>query len=131
MKDEKIRRYQWIKFDEWKETLRGTDTGQAIISSNSHEQLVQLFKRVTGLTCDRDELFYDAATLVVKTQNVSASKLQIKFKIGYNRAERILEQLQSAGIIAPVPEPYYKKREVLVKNLADFICQLHWPEILK
>jgi len=50
---------------------------------------------------DRDVLFLDAAKLIVLHQQGSASLLQRKLKLGYNRAGRIVDQLESAGIIGP------------------------------
>lgn len=50
---------------------------------------------------DRDALFEDAARIVVLHQQGSASLLQRKLKLGYNRAGRIVDQLEAAGIIGP------------------------------
>ncbi len=50
---------------------------------------------------DRDELFEEAARIVVQTQQGSASMLQRKLKLGFNRAGRIVDQLEAAGIIGP------------------------------
>jgi S-DNA-T family DNA segregation ATPase FtsK/SpoIIIE len=63
---------------------------------------------------ERDSLFEECARLVVDTQQGSASLLQRKLKIGYNRAGRIIDQLQSAGIIGPFEGS--KAREVLIKD---------------
>ena len=48
-----------------------------------------------------DELFEDAARLVVQTQQGSATLLQRKLKLGYNRAGRLIDQLEDAGILGP------------------------------
>lgn len=50
---------------------------------------------------DRDEKFEEAARLVVMTQQGSTSMLQRKLKLGYNRAGRIVDQLEAAGVIGP------------------------------
>ena len=50
---------------------------------------------------DRDELFEEAARIVVMTQQGSASMLQRKLKLGYNRAGRLIDQLEAAGIVGP------------------------------
>ena len=50
---------------------------------------------------ERDPLFEDAARLIVQSQQGSTSMLQRKFKIGYNRAGRIIDQLECAGIVGP------------------------------
>jgi DNA segregation ATPase FtsK/SpoIIIE, S-DNA-T family len=48
---------------------------------------------------DRDELFAEAARIVVETQQGSTSMIQRKLKIGYNRAGRLIDQLEIAGIV--------------------------------
>lgn len=50
---------------------------------------------------ERDDLFEEAARLVINTQNGSTSLLQRKLKIGYNRAGRIINELEVAGILGP------------------------------
>lgn len=64
---------------------------------------------------DRDSLFNEAARIVVNHQQGSASLLQRKLKLGYNRAGRIIDQLEAAGIIGPFEGS--KAREVLVKDI--------------
>jgi len=61
---------------------------------------------------DRDVLFEDAARIIVQHQQGSASLLQRKLKLGYNRAGRIVDQLEAAGIIGPFEGS--KARQVLV-----------------
>jgi S-DNA-T family DNA segregation ATPase FtsK/SpoIIIE len=63
---------------------------------------------------DRDELFEDAAMIIVQTQQGSTSLLQRKLKLGYNRAGRIIDQLEAAGIVGPFEGS--KAREVKVAN---------------
>ncbi len=63
---------------------------------------------------DRDELFEDAAHIIVQTQQGSTSLLQRKLKLGYNRAGRIIDQLEAAGIVGPFEGS--KAREVRVAN---------------
>lgn len=63
---------------------------------------------------DRDSLFEDAAGIIVTHQQGSASLLQRKLKIGYNRAGRIIDQLEAAGIIGPFKGS--KAREVLIPD---------------
>ncbi len=62
----------------------------------------------------RDELFEDAARIIVATQQGSTSLLQRKLKLGYNRAGRIIDQLEAAGIVGPFEGS--KAREVRVAN---------------
>ncbi len=63
---------------------------------------------------ERDELFEDAAHIIVQTQQGSTSLLQRKLKLGYNRAGRIIDQLEAAGIVGPFEGS--KAREVRVAN---------------
>ncbi|MDZ4784553.1 MAG: DNA translocase FtsK [bacterium] len=63
---------------------------------------------------DRDSMFEEAARIVVTHQQGSASLLQRKLKLGYNRAGRIVDQLEAAGIIGPFKGS--KAREVLIKD---------------
>lgn len=65
---------------------------------------------------DRDDLFNEAASLVVQHQQGSASLLQRRLKLGYNRAGRIIDQLEAAGIIGPFEGS--KARKVLVQDEA-------------
>jgi S-DNA-T family DNA segregation ATPase FtsK/SpoIIIE len=64
---------------------------------------------------DKDALFDDAARLLVQHQQGSASLLQRKMKIGYNRAGRIIDQMEEAGIIGPFEGS--KARQVLISDL--------------
>ena len=63
---------------------------------------------------ERDPLFEDAARIVVQTQQGSTSMIQRKLKLGYNRAGRIIDQLEAAGILGPFSGS--KAREVKVAN---------------
>jgi S-DNA-T family DNA segregation ATPase FtsK/SpoIIIE len=63
---------------------------------------------------DRDPLFGDAAHIIVQHQQGSASLLQRRLKLGYNRAGRIIDQLEAAKIIGPFEGS--KAREVLIKD---------------
>jgi len=63
---------------------------------------------------DRDKLFVEAAKLIVNAQQGSASLLQRKLKLGYNRAGRIIDQLEAAGIVGQFEGS--KARQVLVPD---------------
>ena len=64
---------------------------------------------------DRDTLFREAAEVIVTAQQGSASLLQRKLKLGYNRAGRIIDQMEAAGIVGPFEGS--KARQVLVPDL--------------
>ena len=66
---------------------------------------------------ERDSLFKEAAEVIVTAQQGSASLIQRKLKLGYNRAGRIIDQLESAGIVGRFEGS--KARSVLVKNLVE------------
>jgi S-DNA-T family DNA segregation ATPase FtsK/SpoIIIE len=75
---------------------------------------------------ERDELFEDAALIIVQTQQGSTSLLQRKLKLGYNRAGRIIDQLEAAGIVGPFEGS--KAREVRVASemaLEQFLKDLN------
>ena len=63
---------------------------------------------------ERDALFEDAAKLIVMHQQGSTSLIQRKLKLGYNRAGRLIDQLEAAGIVGPFEGS--KAREVLIKD---------------
>lgn len=63
---------------------------------------------------DRDALFEEAARLIVMHQQGSTSLIQRKLKLGYNRAGRLIDQLEAAGIVGPFEGS--KAREVLIKD---------------
>jgi S-DNA-T family DNA segregation ATPase FtsK/SpoIIIE len=63
---------------------------------------------------DRDPLFEDAARLIVSQQQGSTSLIQRKFSIGYNRAGRLMDQLEAAGIVGPFEGS--KARQVLIQD---------------
>ena len=71
---------------------------------------------VPGRRRERDELFREAARLVIRHQQGSASLLQRRLRIGYARAGRLIDELEEAGIIGPFDGS--KAREVLVDESA-------------
>jgi len=64
---------------------------------------------------DRDKLFKEAAEILVIAQQGSASLLQRKLKLGYNRAGRLIDQLEAAGIVGPFEGS--KARQVLITDI--------------
>lgn len=84
-------------------------------------QLPSVFekKKASGMTGsgDRDELFEEAARIIVRHQQGSVSLLQRRLKIGYSRAARIVDELEAAGIVGSFDGS--KAREVLVESEAE------------
>ncbi len=75
---------------------------------------------------DRDALFEDAARLIVLHQQGSTSLIQRKLKLGYNRAGRIIDQLEACGVVGPFEGS--KAREVLIPDdyaLEQFLNNLN------
>ena len=66
---------------------------------------------------ERDDLFEDCAKFVVTNQSGSTSMLQRRFNLGYNRAGRIMDQLEAAGIVGPARGS--KPRDVIFKSIMD------------
>jgi S-DNA-T family DNA segregation ATPase FtsK/SpoIIIE len=66
---------------------------------------------------DRDDLFEEAARLIVRHQQGSVSLLQRRLKVGYSRAARLVDELEAAGIVGPFDGS--KARNVLVESEAD------------
>jgi S-DNA-T family DNA segregation ATPase FtsK/SpoIIIE len=62
-------------------------------------------------------LFKEAAEVIVIAQQGSASLLQRKMKLGYNRAGRIIDQLEAAGIVGPFEGS--RARDVLISDMAS------------
>ena len=75
------------------------------------------FENKTFDAADRDPLFEDAARLIVQSQSGSTSLLQRRMKLGYNRAGRLMDQLEAAGIVGP--NQGSKVRDVMVKTDAE------------
>jgi len=81
---------------------------------------------------ERDPLFEEAARIIVQTQQGSTSLLQRKLKLGYNRAGRIIDQLEKAGIVGPFAGS--KQREVKVATefaLEQFLKDLDLEDNIK
>ncbi|SFT20122.1 DNA translocase FtsK [Mucilaginibacter polytrichastri] len=76
---------------------------------------------------DRDSMFEDAARLIVLHQQGSTSLIQRKLKLGYNRAGRIIDQLEAAGIVGPFEGS--KAREVLYPD--EYSLERHLEELSK
>ena len=70
---------------------------------------------------DLDSMFQDAAQLIIGSQHGSTSSIQRKLQLGYNRAGRIMDQMEQMGIVGPARGS--KPREVLFYSLEEFD---HW-----
>ncbi|ETP73956.1 DNA segregation ATPase, FtsK/SpoIIIE family [Lachnospiraceae bacterium JC7] len=70
-----------------------------------------------GAQSDMDELFHDAGQLIIESEKASIGMLQRKFRIGFNRAARIMDQLADANVVGP--EEGTKPRKILM-SLAEF-----------
>ena len=71
-----------------------------------------------SLTVERDPLFEEAATVVMSAGKASTSYLQRKMSLGYNRAAKIMDQLERAGIIGPAEG--VKPRSILIPTIEAF-----------
>ncbi len=76
---------------------------------------------------NRDSLFEDAARLIVQSQSGSTSLLQRRMKLGYNRAGRLMDQLEAAGVVGP--NQGSKVRDVLIKTDAELEQYLNQDRI--
>lgn len=78
-----------------------------------------------GMDGDQDDLFEQAVKTVCQYDRASASLLQRRLRIGYARAARILDELESAGIVGPGDGA--KPREVLVRNAEEYLSAGNTP----
>lgn len=96
--------------DEEDDVQSGEDTVQKPASPGTLTDISSAFNVPSG--DDRDELFEEAARFVIEKERGSIGMLQRNFKIGFNRAGRIMDQLADAGIVGP--DIGTKPRQVLV-----------------
>lgn len=68
-----------------------------------------------GTVTDRDPLFEEAARFIITSQTASTSSLQRRYSIGYNRAGKIMDQMEAAGIVGPAQGG--KPRQVLMDSI--------------
>jgi S-DNA-T family DNA segregation ATPase FtsK/SpoIIIE len=74
---------------------------------------------VSGIDGNMDEYFAQAVRLVCQYEKASASLLQRRLSIGYARAARLIDQLESAGVVGP--QEGSKPREVLIQSAEEFL----------
>ncbi len=94
---------------------------EAVESASSSSDYTSIDSSDGGLNNDRDEYFADAARLLIEKDKGSIGMLQRNFKIGFNRAARIIDQLEEFGVVGP--EVGTKPRKILV-NLEEFESML-------
>lgn len=83
--------------------------------TNTYEMTDYIPEPVPPVDLDHlDPMFDDAARLIVYSQSASTSTIQRKFAIGYNRAGRLMDQLEKAGIVGPARGA--KPRDVLIQD---------------
>jgi DNA segregation ATPase FtsK/SpoIIIE, S-DNA-T family len=90
-----------------------TPAGNATANSD-YSMEVSIPEESSELSEGRDELFDEAKSLVIRHQQGSVSLLQRRLKIGYSRAARLIDQLETEGVVGPFDGS--KARQVLIKN---------------
>jgi S-DNA-T family DNA segregation ATPase FtsK/SpoIIIE len=88
--------------------------GQASEASRPDYSMEMTVPEEGGGDGERDEMFDEARSLVIRHQQGSVSLLQRRLKLGYSRAARLIDQLEAAGVVGPFDGS--KAREVLIKS---------------
>ncbi len=88
------------------------EKNQAAVSDKSVQESIEKSMSTASGSAERDDYFESAARLVVDKEKATIGMLQRKFKIGFNRAARIIDQLHDAGIVGP--EEGTRPRKVLM-----------------
>ena len=94
---------------EYVRTVEEVEYDETVIEEITNSTLDEVDKDV-----ERDEHFEEAKKLIIGKQKASISMLQRMFRIGFNRASRLMEQLHEAGIVGP--EEGSKPRKVLIEK---------------
>lgn len=96
---------------------------EEILSGDSEQEVLLPGEQSEGEESELDALYDEALTFVTETRRVSISSVQRKFRIGYNRAARIVEEMEMQGVVST--PGHNGAREVLapppVKNTVDEI----------
>lgn len=88
-----------------------------ILSGDATEDILLPGESAQSDDAESDPLYDEAVAFVIESGRVSVSSVQRKLRVGYNRAARLVEQMENAGIISPAG--HNGSREVLVKNHAN------------
>jgi S-DNA-T family DNA segregation ATPase FtsK/SpoIIIE len=80
---------------------------------------------VGGVSGEMDDLFKQAVQVVCQYDRASASLLQRRLSIGYARAARVIDQLESFGVVSSAEGS--KPRDVLIQNADEFLATLNSP----
>ncbi|RAR73718.1 FISUMP domain-containing protein [Flavobacterium aciduliphilum] len=107
-------KFMLIKNYSWKEFSLNNESGFAVRCIKKDENLNLL--DYSNIQINRDILFNQASEIIIDAKYASASLLQRKLKIGYDRAKILMNQLESAGIVEPESES--KSRKVLIDNVS-------------
>lgn len=101
------------------------------VSPQYTEEVIEMSKpgttQVAGVDEDVDELFKNAVEVVVQYDRASASLLQRRLSVGYARAARIIDQLESAGVVGP-PDGS-KPRDVLIQSTQEFFASTEGQQV--
>ena len=100
--------------DDWK--ARGKPNYIESILDGSEEDENESSRSVSD-SDELDDLFDEVSAFVIDTGITSISSIQRKFKVGFNRAARIMEQLEEQGIVSSMQNG---KRDVLARRSSDF-----------
>ena len=102
--------------DDWKKRGRPVyiDDIGAELEANSQAQDFSFMGEGSGDVEDNDPLYDEAVSFVLQSRKASISSVQRRFKVGYNRAARLIEEMERAGIVSAMEAN--GSREVLVPN---------------
>lgn len=100
------------------------------MGANYDEKMMNLEEEPTAESSNdypQDELYEEAKALVVEMQTASVSLLQRRFRIGYNRAARLVDELEACGVIGPSEGS--KPRKVYLQSLQEEVSEYENQEI--
>lgn len=92
-------------------------TSQQEADYQEHMMPTDEVESTAGGSADVDEYFEEAKALIVEMQTASISLLQRRFRIGYNRAARLIDELEEHGVVGPSEGS--KPRKVLITHISD------------